>query len=420
MIARVAWAVGSVVPVGSNDPMNAAKAISESSRPSSMGRGCGALFGGVFFVMGAAFLWLMLLGPVLKYYQARAWQTTNAEITFSEVHESRSSDSHNYRPDIHFKYQVSGREFVSETYSFETMSSSGKKWASEIVTKHPVGSEHPCFYNPGKPGEAVLIRDLPHWSVFAFSLLPLLFVGIGGGIIFSSLRGEKKPSKDFIANAIQDSVGTTSAPWIGNEGSRKLKPETSRMSNVIFFAIFGLIWNGITWLIVYTVIRDDGLFSFPMLIISLFVVIGLGLVLGFIYQLMALTNPVVEVAFSEAAVPIGESVDIAWELTGNVSRLSELELAVVGYESATYRRGTDTVTDIAEFERVRIASASKAEDIRFGSTTIQIPAGTMHSFQGKNNKVVWKVEVKGVIHRWPDINDNYTFFVKPNSVWSRS
>lgn len=396
--------------------MNAAKAISESQRVSGLGRGCGVLFGGVFFAAGAFFMWLMLLQPVIKHFQARSWSDAKSKITLSDVHVNRDSDGDSYRPDIHFEYEAGVQTFTSETYAFSQWATNDRSWARDIVAKYPVGSEHTCFYNPKNPSEAVLNRDLPNWSAFLFGLLPLVFLGVGGWIIYASVaKGRSKPAdaNDLRLKMNQDESSLADAPWIGNEGPRKLKPEAPRWAAAVFLALFGLVWNGVTWAIAYTVIRDEGLFSFPMLFLSLFIIVGIGIVLGFVYQLMAMFNPVVEVAFSEAAVPIGDSVDIAWELVGNASRLSELKLAVVGCESATYRRGTDTVTDTEDFVRIPIVETSNPDEISFGSTTIQIPAGTMHSFDANNNRVIWRVEVKGVIHRWPDINDTYTFYVKP-------
>lgn len=397
--------------------MNAAKAISESNRTSVFGRGCGVLFGGIFFAAGAFFLWLMLVQPVLKHFQASSWPGAKSKIVFSDVHVNRDSDGDTYRPDIHFVYDAGVQEFTSDAYSFSKWATSDRSWAREIVVKHPVGSEHTCFYNPANPSEAVLNRDMPHWGIFLFGLLPLLFIGIGGWIMYASApkRSRKSAGDAHDMRADSSESYVAGAPWIGNEGPRKLKPESPRWAAVVFFAIFGLIWNGVTWAIALAIIRDEGLFSFPMLFLSLFIAVGIGIALGFIYQLLGLWNPVVEVAFSEAAVPIGDSVDIAWELVGNVSRLAELKLAIVGSESATYRRGTDTVTDTKEFVRIPIVETSQPEEIRFGNTTLQIPSDTMHSFSAQNNKVIWKVEVKGVIRRWPDVNDAYTFHVTPRS-----
>lgn len=404
--------------------MNAAKAISESNRITGLGRGCGVLFGGVFFAFGAFFLWIVLLQPVLMHFQAKSWPSAEAQVTFSEVHVSHDSDGDTYRPDIRFKYEAGGQKFVSDTYSFENMSYSNRSWARDVVAKYPVGSQHTCYYNAGDLGEAVLVRDLPGWGTFLFGLIPLVFASIGGWVVYRSLTHDRQRQTGSAHGLQLDSQkpDVAGAPWVGNEGPRKLKPESPRWAAVVALAGAGLFWNTITWMIVYAVVRDEGIFSFPMLFLSLFVVIGIGTVLGFIYQLMALWNPVVEVAFSEAAVPIGDTVDIAWELVGNGSRLSKLKLAIVGCEQATYQRGTDTATDTKEFVRIPITETSDPEEICFGSTTLQIPSHTMHSFDARNNKVIWKVEVKGVIPWWPDVNDTYTFYVRPRptdgSAWA--
>jgi hypothetical protein len=42
-----------------------------------------------------------------------------------------------------------------------------------------------------------------------------------------------------------------------------------------------------------------------------------------------------------------------------------------------------------------------------GKTIVEIPAGTMHSFEAANNKIVWALKVEGKIDRWPDIDEEY-------------
>ena len=173
----------------------------------------------------------------------------------------------------------------------------------------------------------------------------------------------------------------------------------------------------VTCMGVYFTLRDDGIVSFAMLFLSIFILIGLGAIIGVIYQLLAMFNPVVEVAFSNVVVELGETVDVAWEMSGNANRISELKLDIVGTESATYRRGTDTHTDTKEFIRIPIVTTTDSSEMQFGSTSIEIPGNTMHSLDGPNNKILWTVEVKGDIKWWPDIGDTYCFFVRPPSSY---
>ncbi len=55
-------------------------------------------------------------------------------------------------------------------------------------------------------------------------------------------------------------------------------------------------------------------------------------------------------------------------------------------------------------------------ELRRGKAKLSIPAGTMHSFQSRNNKIVWTLQVKGDIPMWPDIGDEYALEILPQRI----
>jgi hypothetical protein len=44
----------------------------------------------------------------------------------------------------------------------------------------------------------------------------------------------------------------------------------------------------------------------------------------------------------------------------------------------------------------------------------------MHTFEGRNNKVLWRLHVTGGIPRWPDIDDEYPLTILPGHSSSLS
>ena len=52
-------------------------------------------------------------------------------------------------------------------------------------------------------------------------------------------------------------------------------------------------------------------------------------------------------------------------------------------------------------------------EIPGGSTDVEIPEDTMHSFSSNNNSVVWSLVVRGDIHRWPDVSETFEIEVRP-------
>ena len=396
--------------------MNAARPLSEP-RNQSVGAGCLLLFGLIFLVAGCGFFWMFFLHPFVQTLSAKSWVATPATITSNEMEESTGEDGSTWKPVIHFTYVVDGTKRQSTTWSFINYSSS-RNWAKNICAKYPVGSTQTCFYDPSDPVDAVLDRTIEQSSWF--TLFPLIFVVVGALIMFFAVRkwgstaanspGSTMPVSG-VAALVTPSYGTD-VPWKGKEGPQRLAPATSRMLVVAGTGIFALIWNGISWPMFIMSMGQNGLIGFFTLFLMIFVAVGTLLICLFVYTFLGLFNPVVSIALSNGAVTLGDSVDIAWETDGKAHRISELTIALVGVEKATYTRGTDTVTDTHEFLRIPVAKTSDTATIQFGSASVQIPANTMHSFSAKNNKIEWSIAVAGVIRMWPDIKDSFVFFVK--------
>ena len=109
----------------------------------------------------------------------------------------------------------------------------------------------------------------------------------------------------------------------------------------------------------------------------------------------------------------GETATVAWTLTGKVERISALTVTLEGREEATYVHGTDHRTDTAVFARIPVGPAREIGRARQGMAQLEVPAGVMHSFVSKNNRIVWVVRVHGQIDRWPDLDEEYPVTVLP-------
>jgi hypothetical protein len=175
-----------------------------------------------------------------------------------------------------------------------------------------------------------------------------------------------------------------------------------------------LFWNGILSFFVWEMF--EGRSWFMLLFLLPFLLVGFGLICFFFYSLLGLFNPVVKIALSEGAIQLGETADLAWEVQGRVSRITEFRILAVGEEQATYTRGTDRITDTDIFQSLELCRLTSAEEIRFGTAQLSIPVDTMHSHEGTRNKLVWKLQVQGRIPWFPDIKEEYEFRVLPQGV----
>jgi hypothetical protein len=207
---------------------------------------------------------------------------------------------------------------------------------------------------------------------------------------------------------------------------RAFAPGKSRFGMVIGSALVCLFWNGIVSVFLVQII--GGFFrtgswhggqmafsTFGAFFMIPFVLVGLGLLWWFVHSLLALFNPSVRITFPVYPLALGGTFDLEWNIAGNAARINRLTFLLEGRESATYARGTDTVTEKQVFKTISIYEADKGTLSVSGNTTLSIPAGTMHSFNSKHNKIIWVLKIKGDIPRWPDIGDEYQIEVMPGN-----
>ena len=306
--------------------MNARKAISEQPSMTWGARIGLFLFGLVFFSLGSMFFWLALLKPFLDHRRAQSWETTRATITTSKVHVNHDSDGDTYAPEIHFEYLAQNQVYQSETYSFNVWSGSRGLGGFRCGCSSRLAVNIPCYYDPLDPTEAVLDRSFSYWNFLG--LFTLLFVGVGAVALWASVFGgssaEYKPVSSSQKAPLSSVASTHEVPWQDFEGPQRLKSESSPLGRAIGLGITALIWNAIVGVVVYYAV-GDGAGTFIMIFLSLFVLAGVAIFVGFIHQVLACFNPKVEIALSNGAVPLGGTADLAWETNGNVSRITENE-----------------------------------------------------------------------------------------------
>ena len=107
------------------------------------------------------------------------------------------------------------------------------------------------------------------------------------------------------------------------------------------------------------------------------------------------------------------------------ARFERLELHLVGYEESIYKQGTDVRTEQAEIARLRVAFTPESQKLFEAGLkaeaesplelhcTLRLPLDIMHSFQGQNNAVSWKIVVEGVAEKWPSFCRRFPVVVYP-------
>ena len=414
------------------------------------------LFFSAFFLAGVGFSIPILILPIWRMVEAQSWQPAQCTIESASV-ETHPSDEGGatYSIAVQYVYDFGGTAYHGDRYDFSIGSTSGYDGKHAKVLELPAGKRTGCWVDPEDPTRSVLVRR-PGWAML-FGCLPLVFVGVGGaGMTWAarSALGERRrrrrgragarvelrapagtpvlalgnttdgPSVSLRAGAAEDPAEPAWLPQpagegVGGRGSLRLEPKHGPVGRLIGSLLVALFWNGIVSVFLWKAAEGwrsgspDGCLT---LFLVPFVLVGLALLVNVPYQILALFNPRPVVTLSEARVPVGGSVRLHWEFSGAATRLRSLRIWAEGKEHATYRRGTDTHTESHTFARVTVVDLPGGATLGTGEATLAIPAGTMHSFAGDRNKIVWTLRLHGPISRWPDVSEELELVVEPGAM----
>ena len=379
--------------------------LSEGGKNAAGGRGCLVLFGSVFFIAGMAVITFGAVLPAYNVVRSQQWVETPCTIVSSYVESHSDSDGTTYSIEITYTYTFDGQTFTSDRYDFLDVSSSGRSGKEDAVAQYPEGSQRTCYVDPSAPGEAVLNRGF-RWSYLFIGGFGSIFAVVGGGIMAAgafSGRGDRGKLK---------STWRDENAAVAHAGELTMKPGSSRVAAVIGVTIFALIWNGIIFGIFFGADMD----GFERLFMVPFILVGLAAIGGVIYFFLAMFNPEFVITIDPGTPHPGQRLHIQWHCEGSVQRIRSFKITVRGQESATYRRGTDTVTEKETFMETVMLETNDFKTMRSGQADFEFPDFAMHTFTASNNKIIWDIQVHGDIARWPDVKDEYEITVIPKPL----
>jgi hypothetical protein len=364
----------------------------------------------IFFGIGSASGYFLVFPALTKYLNADEWIETPCVVQSSRVKSHDSDDGTTYSVDIVYEYNFNGQAFRSGKYRFIGGSSSGYAGKAAVVDRYPPGRQTICYVNPDDPAEAVLIRTMGPEALLA--LIPLIFMIVGLGGFIYALR------MDNATGAVGPAGTAPGSPVRVDAGSGRmiLKPQSSAAGKIIVSMAVAAFWNGIVSVFVYQAYagwRAGNPEYFLMLFLIPFVLIGLVLIGGIFYFILAAFNPRPTISLATHILRPGDATAVDWNTSGNVYNIREFKLLLIGEETATYRRGTDTYTDRHTFYEKILAASADPETLRRGQTILRVPSPTMHSFKSDNNAIVWKIRLQCEVPRWPDIKEDFEITVYP-------
>ena len=390
---------------GSGTPAQT-ESISQRARlGSGLSRKIALAMGLLFTAVGGSLSVFLLILPAAGLVSAVSWVEHPATIRASTLRSWSTDDGTSYRADVLYEYTVEGRTWISNRRDFSPMSSGGYAGAKAVVDMHQAGNSTTCFVDPGNPSRSVLDRGFrPQYLI---GLFPLAFLLAGLGLTAHSFRSRLQSVPEISEQAHHAEIYAAQLD---------LKPDAGPVAKIVGMGIFAAVWNGIisifVWQAVQGIRRGDPEWALTIFLIP-FVLVGLALIGGVFYTILASFNPRPRLTISPGAPRLGTRLRAEWSFRGQVKRIHHLRIVLEGHEKATYRRGTDTHTDREAFISLDLVDTSSEWEIARGSADVEIPEDTMHSFNATNNAVVWSLHLQGEIARWPDVSETFDMEVLP-------
>lgn len=420
-VAAASIVLGLILRRTSGKRSHRTRPITGTARERAKSAGVGGVVFGVFLLAGLGFL-IPFGMIVVRAVDSRGWDETRCIVESSQVRTHDSSDGDTYSVDIRYRYERNGTEYRGDRYGFSMGSSSGYSGKAEIVSRFPPGAVVPCWVDPDDHSEATLHRGLSWEMLFIF--LPLTFVGVGLlGIlgVFGRLGGGPTSRHDWLPGTAAEEPaqpGSRAHPEIRSDTGEPhvLQASSSPAGRLGCSIVSALIWNGIVAIGVYFgVIKDGPPDGCLMAFLVVFGIVGLALLLSVPYHALALANPVMEARLGGRLTP-GRSTSLTWSFRGRANRIRRLEIRLQGIERARYRQGTDTHTASNTFHDQVVFETADRHHIASGQATVTVPSGTMHSFDGGNNEIIWSLTVRGDIARWPDVSEEFVITIEPEGL----
>jgi hypothetical protein len=403
----VAIGAGGIWAVWRGSSATSGAGIQSISGTASKGRGHRfmIILGLLFAVVGGAVFTFLFAVPLARTLATAGWEATPCTIVRSTVRSWSTDDGTSYRADVLYAYAAHDRDWRSNRVTFFSALSTGRAEARATRDRYRAGDQTTAWVDPADPTRSVLERNFR--PRYLLGLLPLLFLFAGAALMrfgWKQLRTGGEVEDRRPGKAIPDASPVT------------LKPQLSPFGKVAGTLFFALFWNGIVSVFVWQVWQSwqsghpdwfHTIFLIPFVLIGVAAFVFVG------YFALALANPRPRITLQQGQPSLGDEVRIDWRFTGRRSRITSLKIFLEGREEATYRRGTDTVTDREVFATISLVETRNEWEIPRGSASVRIPDDTMHSFAAASNKIVWEIKVAGEIQRWPDVDQNFPITVHP-------
>ena len=401
-----------------------------------------AIFFTVMLVVGCAAIYFGIAWLIVPEWRVNhGFVEHTCKVVEKQVVEVPSEKGLLFQPRVKIDYEVQGVTYSPYTYDIHHTTRNTRDEAQAAIDGFMERQTYPCWYDPAKPGDAVLVRGY-QWWIWPALLIPASFVVIGiGGLVFTILHWGKSlehraaavrsvPARELfdLPAAIDpkypytpDCREITSSP--GTRLAYRLPLTQSPGWTLLGLLVACVAWNGAVSVFVVMAVRSflAGISDWLMTLFILpFLAVGIALVIVFARLLRhtARIGPTL-VEISDHPLLPGHGYRLFLSQSGNLT-LKSILVSLICEEEAVFRQGTNARSESREVFRQSLYSGANSI-IRPGEPfeaecDLPIPAEAMHSFRASHNQVQWKLIVHGEIVGWHDFQRSFPIVVRPLPV----
>jgi len=362
----------------------------------------------LFVAAGSGIFAILSAIPLWHWFSAQGWETVPCDIVRSEV--MASTEGNAYRIDIEYTYAWAGESFSGDRYNFFSPATGDLLSKQLVVDGYPPGAQMTCYVDPADPGNAVLNRDFsPTYLIGCFGLI-FVFAALAFAAYARHAGAQRRKQR-----AGNDPPSPRSPDGFGRDAAALEGKRHSRIGCGVALVI-AIFWNSILWATLLGIWSQHGAEAFDavsILVLTPFVLVGLALLAGMGYFVLARFNPRPLLALSRDVLPLGGEGALQWSFRGNPARIHHMVITLCGQEKVTYSSGKTMVTETRDFSRTVVMDTTAPNKVVQGNATFSVPEFTAPSFDAPNNKIIWSVKVHGGIRHWPDVNEVFPIHVSP-------
>ncbi|MBT8440440.1 MAG: DUF3592 domain-containing protein [Gammaproteobacteria bacterium] len=223
------------------------------------------LFGLLFSGVGAFIFYETGWMTLNDWQHMQSWQSVDAELLDVKGHENDTEASYRYQVD-QFAYE-NDRVYVA---SFkDNIGSYHADLQQQLKKKYRKGESIRIWFNPDKPTESVIDRDM-RWGMFTIVVVFCsVFFLVGVFVMWAALKASRKTNK---ASRSEQTVN-----WQSRKGWETPNIRSNAKSTMAILWIFAIVWNAVSSPIVFVFQQEWQSGNYAVVIGLLFPLVGMGL-----------------------------------------------------------------------------------------------------------------------------------------------